>query len=76
VPEDFAVKQFVHIWLHLAEPENPGRMSVHGKEWGKLFRMDERFSDYIFAEYLHPVSIALRLAVTGGVDAVTIDGPQ
>ena len=38
--------------------------------------MNQRFSDYVFAEYLHPVSIALRLAVTGVVDTVTIDGPQ
>jgi len=38
--------------------------------------MNERFLDYVFAEYLHPVPIALRFAVTGGVDTVTIDGPQ
>lgn len=43
---------------------------------GKVLRMNEHFLDYVFAEYLHPVSIIFRFVVTGGIYAVITDGPQ
>ena len=38
--------------------------------------MNERFPDHVLAEYLHPISIVFRLAVTGGIYAMIVDGPQ
>ena len=38
--------------------------------------MNRRFSDYVLAKYLHPVPAVLRFPITGGGDAVVIDGPQ
>ena len=38
--------------------------------------MNERLLDYVFAEFLHPVSIVFRLSVTRSADAVIVDGPQ
>ena len=43
---------------------------------GEVLMIDERLLDYIFAEYLHPISIVFRLVVTGGIYAVIIDGSQ
>ena len=54
----------------------PGTNLSTGRAAGEVVNMNRRFSDYILAKYLHPVPIVPRFPITGGVDAVIIDGPQ
>ena len=75
VSGDFHVKRVTCIQQQLAEPRTPGRMSAHQRAV-EVLRMKVHFLDYIFAEYLYPVSIVFQFAVTGGIYAMIINGPH
>jgi hypothetical protein len=72
--EDFAVKQFTHVWLQLAESRIARTSERDENGWSA--KNDERFLDYILTERLHPVPIAFRFIVVGDVYAMIVDGSQ